>query len=230
MERVKQWLAGEREKLSGRPLREKAEYIWEYYKLWIIGAVALVWFVNFAVYRYFFVPRDNWFFAVFANTYSEQGAEGSQLWRDLVEFSGYDTEEKKVVFNNAIYFDLTQGNSFTSSYYQSFVAFEESGDMDVITMEWRQLSALGATGHLMDLNSEECAAIREKYADRLIYTEPNNEEYSAEPVPVGIDVSDSLLMTKYHLYGGENCVLGIGAHTAHLDQVENFLSFIFQEE
>jgi hypothetical protein len=30
MERVKQWLAGEREKLSGRPLREKAEYIWEY--------------------------------------------------------------------------------------------------------------------------------------------------------------------------------------------------------
>jgi hypothetical protein len=82
----------------------------------------------------------------------------------------------------------------------------------------------------MDLNSQECAAIREKYADRLIYTEPNNEEYSVEPVPVGIDVSDSLLMTKYHIYGGENCVLGIGAHTEHLDQVENFLDFVFQEE
>jgi hypothetical protein len=228
---LKGYLSEEKEKIVGLPTaREKAEYIWTYYKLWIIGAVALVWFVSFAVWRFFFVPRDNWFFAVFANTYSEQGAEGSELWQDFVDYAGYNPEEKKVAFNNSIFFDLTQGSSFTSSYYQSFVAFEESGDLDIVTMERRQLAALGATGRLLDLNNPECAALRERYADRLVYTEANDEEYSVEPVPVGIDVSDSLLMTKYHLYGGENCVLGIGAHTAHLDQVENFLSFIFQEE
>jgi hypothetical protein len=101
---------------------------------------------------------------------------------------------------------------------------------DIVTMERRQLAALGATGRLLDLNSPECAALRERYADRLVYPEANDEEYSVEPVPVGIDVSDSLLMTKYHLYGAGDCVLGIGANTGRLDQVETFLNFIFQEK
>lgn len=57
---LKGYLSEEKEKIVGLPTaREKAEYIWTYYKLWIIGAVALVWFVSFAVWRFFFVPRDN---------------------------------------------------------------------------------------------------------------------------------------------------------------------------
>ena len=229
MERLKRWLAGEREKLSGRTPRERWAYIWEYYKLWIIGALALVWFLAFAGYHWFFAPRENWFFAVFANTYAESAEEGGELWQDFVDYAGYDTRKKRVSFNNSIYFDLTQGGSYANTYYESFVAFAESGDLDVVTMEEPQLVALGASGRLLDLNREECAALREAYGDRLVYAQPYDEEYSTEQVPVGIDVSDSLLMTKYHIYSAESCVLGIGAQTGHLEAVETFLQFIFQE-
>ena len=43
-------LKGEREKIkeiSGTG--KKIEYIWDYYKLWIIGIVFFIWFVTFAV-------------------------------------------------------------------------------------------------------------------------------------------------------------------------------------
>lgn len=46
-------------------------------------------------------------------------------------------------------------------------------------------------------------------------------------MPIGIDVRDSLLMSKYRVYGGETCVLGIGAKSENLEAVEAFLRFIY---
>ena len=54
------------------------------------------------------------------------------------------------------------------------------------------------------------------------------EEYFADPVPVGIDISDSLLVTKYHLYE-EDCVLGISAYTQRPESALTFLEFVLQE-
>ena len=230
MEWLKQYLSAEKTKISGIPTaRERWEYIWEYYKLWIIGAVCLVWFLSFAVYRYFFVPRDNWFLAVFTNTYSQVG-NNSELWQDFVDYSGYDITEKKVEFNNNSFFDLTKTGGAINKYYEAFVAFADSGELDVVVMEQpQQLAAVGATGRLLDLDRPECAALRQRYADRLVYTTPNDEEYGSDRVAVGIDVRDSLLMTKYRVYGGETCVIGIGANSRNLDAVETFLRFILEE-
>lgn len=225
---LKGYLSTEKEKLSRLHGREKGEYIWQYYKLWIIGAVVLVWAAGFFCYRFLFTPNDNWFFAVFTNTYAEVG-NGSELWNGFVEYSGYDTREKNVEFNNASYFDYTQNGGFGNTYYEAFVAYADSGTLDAVTMEKDQLVALGASGRLKDLNREECAALREKYGDRLVYTQPYDEDYSTQPVPVGIDVSDSILMTRYQIYSGDSCVLGIGAESSHLEAVETFLDYIFEE-
>jgi hypothetical protein len=61
----------------------------------------------------------------------------------------------------------------------------------------------------------------------LLY--PYDEEYGEDQVPVGIDISDSILMTKYNLYP-DSCALGIGAYSEHLDAVEQFLDYIFEED
>lgn len=229
MKRFRAFFSEERQKLAGLSLSQKRQYIWQYYKLWIVGAAALLWFLGFAGYRWFAVPRENWFFALFTNTYSDVG-NGSELWRDFADYAGYDLREKKLEFNASSYFDLTKAGGAVNSYYEGFVAFADSGALDVVVMEQpEQLAAVGATGRLLDLNREECGALREKYAERLIYTTPNDESYG-ERVPVGIDVSDSLLTGKYRVYGAQRCVLGIGAHSTHLEAVETFLAFIMQEE
>ena len=70
--------------------------------------------------------------------------------------------------------------------------------------------------------------MEEEYAQRFIYCDPADNEDSDGPVPVGIDISDSLLVTKYHLYDGD-CALGLGAYSSRPESVRIFLDFILEE-
>ena len=56
------------------------------------------------------------------------------------------------------------------------------------------------------------------------------EIYQGGQVPVAIDLSDSLLVTKYHLYEeGEQIALGLGAYTQRPESAKTFLAFILPE-
>ena len=218
-------LKGEREKIkeiSGTG--KKIEYIWDYYWLWIIGIVFGIWFITFAVRQYTTNLRDYWCFMVFANTYADAG-DHSQLWKDYTEYAGFDLTEKAVSFNANSYFDYLKGVT-GNSYFEAFVAYADSGTLDAIVMGRDSLTALGKTGRLMDLNSEACASIRAKYKDRFLYAVPLDEAYGAGEVPVCIDISDSLLVSRYGIYS-EPCALGIGALSENVEAVEQFLDFIY---
>lgn len=228
MNRLKVFFASEKEKISGlSSWKAKAEYIWQYYKLWIIGIVCAVLFIGMTAYQMMTGLSENWFYITFTNTYAEVGTNSS-LWDGFVDYSGYDVSQKNVIFNNTAYFDCAKNQSVGNTYYEAFIAYTDSGTLDAVTMEEESLVALGASGRLLDLSREECVSIMEKYGDRLVYCEPYDKDYSTDPVPVGIDISDSSLMTKYHLYT-DSCVLGIGVKSQHIDAVETFLDYIFEE-
>lgn len=206
--------------------KAKLEYIWQYYYLWIIGVVAAVAFLSFAIHQFFFTVKENWFYITFNNTYAEIG-DHSELWKGYVEYTGYDLKQANVIFNNVSFFDYKDGVT-GNTYFESFVAYTETGTLDAITMEADSLIALGETGRLIDLDSEACASIKEKYGDRFLYCEPFDEDYGSDQVAVAIDISDSILMTKYNIYPN-NCAIGIGAASKHLEAVEAFLDYIYAE-
>lgn len=221
-------LKGEREKIkeiSGTG--KKIEYIWDYYKLWIIGIVFFVWFVTFAVRQYTTNLRDYRCFMIFANTYADAG-DHSKLWEDYIEYAGIDLREEAVRFDASSYFDYLKGVT-GNSYFEAFVAFADSGTLDAIVMGRDSLTALGRTGRLLDLNSEACASIREKYGDRFLYAVPIDTEYSTEEVPVCIDISDSRLVSEYGIYS-EPCAIGIGALSKNVEAVEQFLDFLYASQ
>lgn len=226
-ERLHEWAKTERKKIAGIPSTgRRAAYIWEYYKLWIIGIVFAVWFATFAIHQYTTVLHDYWCYMIFANTYAEVGDQ-SDLWDDYVAYAGFDLKEKAVVFNASIYFDYLKGVT-GNSYFEAFVAYADSGTLDAITMGTESLAALGETGRLMDLESEACASIAAKYSDRFVYCDAETEDGETLHVAVGIDLSDSRLVTEYQAYG-EPCALGIGALSDNVGSVELFLDFILQD-
>ncbi|MBR1781474.1 MAG: hypothetical protein IJ751_08760 [Oscillospiraceae bacterium] len=208
-------------------LRGKLGYIWAYYKLWIIGAVCLLCFAGFVVIRATTAVTENWIYAVFVNTYAEVGS-GSEFRDGYLALTGYDTKEKNVQFDGTVYFDYAENRGRGNTYYDSFVSFIDAGVLDAATMGRDSLEALGATGRLLDLNDARCAAIREKYGDRLIYAIPLDESYSTELIPVGIDISDSPLVAKYRIYEAD-CGLCIGANSTHIEAVEQLLDYLFGE-
>ena len=220
------WLKDERDKISGIPgTAKKFEYIWEYYKLWIIGIIFGIWFVTFAVRQYTTSLRDYRCFVIFANTYADAG-DHSKLWEDYVEYAGIDLHEEAVRFDANSYFDYLKGVT-GNSYFEAFVAYADSGTLDAIVMGRDSLTALGKTGRLLDLNSDACSSIRAKYGDRFLYAVPLDEEYSTGEVPVCIDISDSRLVSEYGIYS-EPCALGIGALSENVESVELFLDFLFE--
>lgn len=227
MERLRDWAKTEREKIAKiHGARSKAEYIWEYYKIWIVCIVFFIWFAGFAIRQYTTSMHDYWCYMLFTNTYTVAG-EGSRIWDDFTDYAGFDLREKAVEFNAQSYFDYKKkvtGNS----YFEAFVAYADSGVLDGITAGRESLAALGKTGRLLDLNSESCRSIKEKYGDRFIYALPYDTEYSTEEVPIGIDVSDSKLVSEYGIYA-EPCALGIGAKSENVESVELFLDFIFEK-
>lgn len=221
--RLKNWYDTEREKLRPLSRRAKAEYVWQYYHLWIIAVVSVAGLSVYVTVHRLTVPADNWLYVTFANTYADVG-NGSTLWRDFVDASGYDTREKNVYFQNSCYFDPS--DTGYNAYYTYFVAYVEAGTLDAITMEREDLALLGARGRLLDLTRPEADGLAEKYADRLIYAIPANAEYGPATVPIGIDLSDACLVTEFHVYEG-TCALGISANCPHIDAAERFLEYIF---
>ena len=224
---LRTYLSGEARKFRALPdRRAKAEYLWQYYRLWIIGVAAALGIAGYLVVHRLTVPADNWFYITFANTYADVG-EGSPLWEDFVAYSGFDPDEKNIYFNTNCYFDPAQTGY--NVYYTYFVAYVEAGTLDAITMERDDLITLGRRGRLLDLSRPEARTIAEKYADRLLYAVPADPENGTQPLPIGIDLSGTPLLGVYHAYA-DTCALGISVNCPHMDAVERFLDYLTEEE
>lgn len=207
--------------------REKAAYILHYYWLWFGSALGAIILAVYLIYHVFFTVKENWFYGVFVNLLEPAIAADSSFYDGFIEYGDFDLSEKNVVFNTSTYFDATQSGGTNNSYYQAFVAMIESGDLDTCVMEKDNLIKIGESGRLLDLSSAKGKEFYEKYGSRLIYCTPYDTDYSEDQVPVGIDISDSILMTEYHLYEeADGCALGIGAYASNLDAVMTFLDYI----
>ncbi len=225
---IRRFIREEKAKLDEMTVKEAAGYIWQYFGLFIVGFIVIVWLLVWGISRLIAGPPDYSIFAVFANSTASAG-NGSRIWQDFNDTTGFDKDGKKVEFSTNMYFDYNRNQARGNEYYNSFIALTDAGTLDLITMMPEQLAPLGQSGRLLDWNLESCGHLREKYADRLIWYEPPEGSEQTEPVPVGIDVSDSLLVSRYNVYP-ETCALGIGAKSSRLDAVEVFLDFIYSNE
>ncbi|MDO5475927.1 MAG: hypothetical protein Q4F43_02300 [Eubacteriales bacterium] len=224
--RIRSFFKSESEKLSRLTTRQKLAYIRDYYWLQISLVVIVLTLSSFVIYRVRTTLSDHWFYLMLANTRMEAGTN-SPLWEGYVDYSGYDLSEKRIEFNDEAWFDYGKNKAAGNKYYEIFVGFTDVGILDAVAMEPDNLTSLGESGRLLDLNADKCSRIRKKYGDRFLYSIPYNKEYSTDPVPVGIDISDSILISKYHLYTN-GCAIGIGAQSEHLEAVELFLDYILQ--
>lgn len=226
-QRLKQFILSEREKIGHLSRRQAAAYIWDYYKIPIVGLACLLLLIMYLSAHFRSAVRDHWFYIMFADTRAEAG-NGSALHEGYLRYTGFDTSEKAVDFNAEAWFDYTVNEARGNRYFELFAGLTDAGVLDAVTMEPDALTGIGKSGRLMDLTDERCRSIREKYGDRFLYSVPYNTEYSTEPVPIGIDVSDSILMTQYHMYES-GCALGIGAFSENIDAAEKFLDYIFTD-
>ena len=227
MRTLPQWYRDEREKLRGYGLRARLKYIWQYYRLWIIGIAFAVGFVGYAVWNYVTVPGDIHFYGILSNTYAQLG-KGSDFYNGFVEAAGYDLKTGVVEIDCANYCKPS-GRVIGNNYYEKLISMLDGGVDDVWIAGAEDVIAIGEAGRLMDLNGDVMASIREKYADRFIYCTPLDESYSDQPVPIGIDLAGTALTGEYSAYP-EGAALAVNASTQRPEQVLVFLDYLFAYE
>ena len=229
--RLSVWWDTERTKLRPLTARQRAEYIWMYYRLWIVGILCTVLLVSTGISGFAASRRENWLAVCFANTYAELG-NGSAFWKDYAQYAGYDLEEGNLYFNAQIYVDPAR-QSYGNHYYNLLVSLMDSGTLDAVVMERDRLRTLGSSGRLMDLEDERMETLYRTYGNRLVWCSTDTETESISStgktkVAVGIDLRDSLLVGESRAYP-ENAALGINALAPHPEQVEVFLQYLFGE-
>ncbi len=225
MERFREMLRADREKLKGERPSQIALYIWDYYRIPIIAIIAVLSLAGYLLYLQIAVPKENWFYACFANTYADYG-RGSNFYAGLADYANYDLKEKQLVINCSIYCNpskRTAGNR----YYDSLVTLMDAGALDVVVMGREDIEALGRSGRLLDLSSEKGEGLSARWKDRLTFSVPEDtEEYGDQPLPIGIDLSGSRVIGDYAAYA-EDAWLGVNAESSHVDQVDVFLNYLF---
>lgn len=227
MRTLPEWYRDEREKLRGYSLRGRLKYIWQYYRLWIIGIGFLVGFLTYAVWNYVTVPGDIHFYGICSNTYAQLG-QGSGFYNGFVRWAGYDLSTGVVEIDCANYCKPS-GRVIGNTYYEKLISMLDSGVDDVWVAQAEDIVAIGEAGRLMDLNSDAAAPLKAKYGDRFVYCTPLDESYSTQPVPVGIDLSGSRLTGETGAYPG-GAALAVNACTGRFEQAVAFLDYIFSDE
>lgn len=227
---MNEWLSREKEKMSGLTPGERVRYVWDYYRLWIIGVTAALVILVGGTVHYFTTPGENWFYLCLANTsveMSEDVNSKSDFCRDFADYAGLDLRKKNLIFDTNCYcYPSTQ--NYGNTYYEKLIALLDGGILDAVVMEQDEIAALGENGRLLDLNRSGLDL--SEWSDRLIYVTPEDESYSTEPVPVGIDLQGTFLTGEDGpCCYPEGCALGISANAPDEEQAEVFLRYLFEE-
>ena len=145
------------------------------------------------------------------------GVEAAAVGEETADFPLSDIHDLYDAFETVI-------EAWLPSLRRMTVSLTDGGILDFITMETPSLEALAQSGRLTDLNLERCQELRDRYADRLVYFHGVEGD-----IPVGFDVSDSLLVTRYGVYK-DSCAIGIGARSEKMDTIALFMRFILEEK
>ncbi len=205
-------------KLKEMSPKERAIYIWDYYKWFlIIGIIAIIAVISIA--RHFLTQKESVLYVVLANadSLSAEG-DGKELFSDFLEREGFDPKKKEIEVNQSI--SYLSGQSMSDIYgMQALTTILGSGTADVCVMNeelFQELASLGAFVPVSFYLSEE---EMEEQADQILWVsadpdvetiaEGTESEAPGTLYARGIRISDDNVLTENGLYPPEGTYIGI---------------------
>jgi hypothetical protein len=206
-------------------LKDKVGYIWDYYKLRIIGAIVAVGLCIYLV-NIFTRPRVNIAFeAAFVNCYDNisDSSDMAKGFDTYLKGSDVGSIEGKIVYDNNLFFNLSKSSDYNNSYYQKLIAYLESGTFDVVISDYDNLIGVGKGGRYIDLRDERIKSVYDMHSDRVVCVETDEGE-----IPIGIDISDSPVIEAMNSYAN-GCYIAFSANSSHFDKDILYLEYLLEK-
>lgn len=213
----------EREKLSKMSFQEKLSYIWEYYKLFIIGGAAaialIIYIINLILHP---GVTTEFYAAIINNTVNEDVIDNYS--NDFAKQLQLNPKKECVRLDTS--YNFSTDNPYASNLKQAFVAHLAAHEVDVIIAPESYFHDYAYYGYLNKLSDQLPADIYSLLTDKLYMS----------------DTEDSKTKNVYGVYltdikpfsGTANTkdpyVLGIVGGSKHEDNTIDFIRYLFDKK
>lgn len=237
----------ERKNIKNQPFKKKLSYFWTYYKWYVLGAILAVAVLASLISG--FLNRTS--YALYGAIINGIPFETEQAFLDdFMDYAGIDREKYTVSFNSSLSFE---GNAIgTAEFITVYIA---ARDLDVIVgdpdsfsryaysnvyldlskvLDAETMEALSASGRLYYIDRAVADQIDEllntnQSAENVSKPDPFHPEDMADPMPVGVDISECTKFTDAYYYKEGSTCLGIVANTKQVDNAVKFITYLLAE-
>lgn len=230
--------------MKDKPPQERWEYFWDYYK-WIVIVVALVIFVLIQSIITLANRKDVFFSGELINCLADT---------DLVEYDdrlgehlGFDPEKEEIIFHTDVSFSDGGSGTDVDSFQILLAGIATKSTDFVVGQEKSFLQCAYHTSNMFAdlrdcLDAETLAKLEGKlyYVDKAVKDQidtttltmpetpdPFNPEVMADPIPVGIDITNCREFQDTYYPGEDALYLGIVINSTRTDITLEFIDYLF---
>ena len=149
--------------------KQRIGFVWDYYRLVILAAVAVIILIGMTVHHYM-TTKEDVSQIVLVNAKS-MPADEEPDFSEFMEQYGYDTAAQEVVVNDAYYVDLTSTDTSNLYSYQSLQTVIAGGGVDVLGADEMVFENLAQSGAMADLTQYFSKDELEQLKDYIFYVE-----------------------------------------------------------
>lgn len=202
---IRNAIALQRKKVKTMAPRQKLDYIWEYYKSWILAGILAAAVILYGIYAACFRQES----ALYVTMVNATGYESS-VFDEFLDTAGFGTDRYRVDVNAALKLNAKKPGVQDAQTLEVLYALFGTGNLDLYVADVEMFDFFAETGAMTDLGdflSPEFLAENESRLHRVtllssgeeiiagIYPEESSRfcgaGYYEEPVPLGV-VTDAV--------------------------------------
>lgn len=220
---AKNFIDEEKNKLREMSFKMKLEYIWDYYKLWIIGIICGVAFLTSIITTVLNKPDEMILNAVFLNT-GLIDVDETSIISGYLEDSGIQAEEDQVFIDVSMHIDRSGNDYMNMNYDQKMMAYIASQSVDIIMGDEDNFLFYAGNGALLDLKEALPEELLLSLEENLYYASAEEDD---SPHAYGIKIPDSTVLKEYETFGFTP-VFSIPANSPNVGNAVKFLEYLLK--
>lgn len=219
----KEGFNNELKKLSTMKFKDKADYIWEYYKFWIIGFVVLAVLTYNVVAAQIENSKETLINITMINSDLVSAGE-TTLLEDFADYMNVDLDDRKAIIDVSMRMTPEMDDEFSLNCSAKIFAQFAANTIDVTIMDKDMLSFYDKIDAFSKLDELVSPEFYEKHKDSFVTgVDSEGNEYIC-----AIDISDSEIFKRSNAYSGK-AYLSIISNSLYADNSVAFLEYLYSE-
>lgn len=213
----------EKAKLSKMSVKEKIDYIWEYYKYWIIGITAFIVLLYGIVDAQIENSKPTYLYLTMVNSNMVSSGE-TTLMDDFAEFAQIDQSKTKLNLDTSIQMKTDMSDEYSMNSSAKMFAQFAAKTIDATIMDKDMIEFFTDKDAFADLETILPADFYQKHKERFI----TGKDSEGSQFICAMDISDSKIFQETNSYA-QTPYYSIIINSENQENSIHFLEYLYSE-